>query len=633
MSFLSLIALAIPASAADRYVYPALQLDDPDRIDWMMVQVACDHATGDAAFGDLKAVCEAWKDLSGPAPALPDLGVLQRAQAAALEEEAGAADGRGVGGLSATRPGVNESDLLIGLTDFLLQRAELELRTWLVQVAFQKVCPGDDSFPFLADTCRVFQSGDVQLLTSGGAPLKAAALGDLRALVRRAAVWLDGKAGLDAGTLHLIGAAGRTLELVLDGAPALDAIAGWTLADAADIPSSPEAEKAASAAFLASTLIAVGHLEGEKLQLPPPQDALDGSALRDLRLAAALEAKRLGRAGAWADPIGAALRALAPDAPHGQTLAPDAPHGQATLRAALASLSRTLPRIQDAVTSLRGAAKSPDPEAARRMAIASLAESSITLVTEAVHTANPPGADEAVAWLRLAAETASALGAGDAGSLWVIVSQAADLLKEELKLDPKVTEGLTRALSLASGLLGAHDSAGVQAALESFAAPLGAWARKHEGPAWSARVQAYVGVVGGTERAVGGTEWAGTVAPFMPVGFEFGGHGKGGVYAGLLVSAIDVGALGRWRIESAADEEADQQSTDGESREHKVRIQQVLAPGAWLTVAPGRAPIAFGFGGSLSPDIVAIGADGPTERTADAFRLGAFVAVDIPLFP
>jgi hypothetical protein len=193
-------------------------------------------------------------------------------------------------------------------------------------------------------------------------------------------------------------------------------------------------------------------------------------------------------------------------------------------------------------------------------------------------------------------------------------------------------------LGLAVEIASAKDSAGVAAALDTYAAPVGTSRVKYRRPMIA--LGALVGVHGGAEwlHAGSGTTTVfgaeGFIAGYAPVGVtlsrQLGAEDQKNLFhLGAMVSLLDLGALTTYRLGSELSGAA------GASTEQapEVSFAQVFSPGAFVLVGLFGSPVIVGGGVSFSPELRKVTGAGPTELAASSVRLGAFLAVDVPIFP
>jgi hypothetical protein len=164
----------------------------------------------------------------------------------------------------------------------------------------------------------------------------------------------------------------------------------------------------------------------------------------------------------------------------------------------------------------------------------------------------------------------------------------------------------------------AKDAEQVSQAIEAFALPPGSSAiKKYAG--FSVSLNAYVGASGGMEFLEGLSP-----SPFYslatPIGISINrGFRKAGSLS-LLISVLDIGALTTYRFDP-----------NNTSALPDLRFENVLAPGGYLVYGVPRYPLSFGIGGQLGPNLRSVTNGNLNITSTKGFRLGAFIAVDIPL--
>jgi hypothetical protein len=199
----------------------------------------------------------------------------------------------------------------------------------------------------------------------------------------------------------------------------------------------------------------------------------------------------------------------------------------------------------------------------------------------------------------------------------------------------------SRHLGLLVEIAEAESSEEVSAALDDYAAPLGAYATKYR--LTRVALNGMLGVWGGGERlathGVSGT--SGALGFSTPVGLHIttpvGRNGEdNSFHLGLSLSVIDLGALTTYRLDGELDGDADGATTtpadaDAEAEQAPVvGLEQVLSPGAFVTLGLFGSPVVLGAGVSVSPRLRRVSDDG-AEFEASALRLGVFLGVDIPI--
>lgn len=571
-------------------------------------------------------------------------------------EVAGVAAGVGLAGAT----GIDQATVLSGLSDFLVERAREELTVWLVARVGKQVCDDEPgSVALLPQSCALLGT-DARLVTTTGIELlQEAARRDVRALPRRLAARAyaatpDGprtQAQSRQRALALATAVlAREVELVLDGAEPLDALAAWSAGTAWDAaawdPKWTDAgatpAQGTAAEWLAPALL---HVASTVAAVLPTHDGAVGfsDGTRDARAV-----------GAWTTAAALVdLQASGLDAARRDLGGPLPPTATAwasvhevvdavllagrradELEAALAALPATATDAQRLALYVRYVALALEPVDAALGA----ADGLVT-----VDPASLVGAQAALALAGEVVDSARRVAEAAAGLDWTRAVSAA--LSFGQVVDPEPAAGgkkpghknalaglrtSVRAASFAAGLAEAEDPADARRAIELIVAPVGGYGRKREaGAGVYVTLNSYVGAGGGVEVSWGAVEEAdgtaecgarpaGAAFPMATLGLDLGGPVGGGWSLGAHVSALDLGGLAAARFD-ASDTEAT-----------RVNVTQVFAPGAWLVLGTSHAPFAFGLGAEATP---ALREDGSTGQPLNTVRVSAFVAMDLVLLP
>ncbi len=165
----------------------------------------------------------------------------------------------------------------------------------------------------------------------------------------------------------------------------------------------------------------------------------------------------------------------------------------------------------------------------------------------------------------------------------------------------------------------AQDAEAVSKAIEAFALPVGSSSIKKNEP-FSISINAHVGIAGGMEYLEGAP-----AAPFYalttPIGASFNfGMRKGGSLS-LQVSLLDIGALTAFRFQDSS-----------ANNFPELKLSNVFAPGGYLVYGLPKMPISIGFGAQVGPQLRNITTGGGLYTPASGWRMGAFLAVDLPIF-
>jgi hypothetical protein len=202
-------------------------------------------------------------------------------------------------------------------------------------------------------------------------------------------------------------------------------------------------------------------------------------------------------------------------------------------------------------------------------------------------------------------------------------------------------EDIRRYLPMLTDLAAAKSPSDVQAAIQAGAAPLGTWRRKTHERMFS--IVAYPGVQGGGEVAVSASPTQSVAsAPllppaaagglFAPIGIEYTYPiGDSGYSGGFFLSILDVGALTWTRIQQTAN------GSTSPNTQPEVSFAQVLSPGLYYRMGLFNSPFVAGVGASYAPSLRKYtfdDASGQSQQGISSFiRVGAFLAVDVTLFP
>jgi hypothetical protein len=110
------------------------------------------------------------------------------------------------------------------------------------------------------------------------------------------------------------------------------------------------------------------------------------------------------------------------------------------------------------------------------------------------------------------------------------------------------------------------------------------------------------------------------------------------MHVGLLLSVLDLGAVTTIRQEEETKgdlPDATDPMTTAPKAEAAAQIgfAQVFSPGAHFLVGIAGSPFVAGFGVSLSPELREVSQAGAVTTEVSVLRYGAFLAVDVPIFP
>lgn len=159
--------------------------------------------------------------------------------------------------------------------------------------------------------------------------------------------------------------------------------------------------------------------------------------------------------------------------------------------------------------------------------------------------------------------------------------------------------------------------------IERHAMPVGGSSKKKHA-SFDISINSYMGLGGGWETLLTDSisSTAGYVSPATPVGISISkGFGRGGSVS-LFVPLIDVGALAAYRLND---------NDFGDLPE--LTFGNVFSPGGYIVYGVGAdVPIALGFGTQMGPNLRKVNNSQFNISEARGFKVGFFLAVDIPIF-
>lgn len=203
-----------------------------------------------------------------------------------------------------------------------------------------------------------------------------------------------------------------------------------------------------------------------------------------------------------------------------------------------------------------------------------------------------------------------------------VISYTIMLVKNNFGIDIK--EKPMRFVTLASNLAAAKTSDDMKTAIAAFADPVGSYKGKRNS-GFGVSLNSYFGASFGHERLSGDfsddkIHAINQIGPFLPVGLEFSFGKKWNFYKGLIITVIDLGNYASFRINDV----------DTVDNNPEIGFGQVFAPGAYLVFGFLNNPITIGAGVQYAADIRKL-EDDEAEKLS-ALRIGAFIAIDLTLF-
>jgi outer membrane protein OmpA-like peptidoglycan-associated protein len=199
--------------------------------------------------------------------------------------------------------------------------------------------------------------------------------------------------------------------------------------------------------------------------------------------------------------------------------------------------------------------------------------------------------------------------------------QAAIALLPLLPLDAKSNRLVANAVGVATDIAEARDDKAVRNALRRYTNPEGGLGRKHDRSAGPYRsIGAYAGGAVSRELLVNAnTAKSGSlVSLHFPVVYE---RGWPAWNVRALVQVLDLGSVASVRMTNSSETDSPED----------IKLSQIIAPGVGIALGLWNSPLAIGALASYNPrSRVEERPTGP--KTLDAYRLSAFIGVDVPFF-
>jgi hypothetical protein len=195
---------------------------------------------------------------------------------------------------------------------------------------------------------------------------------------------------------------------------------------------------------------------------------------------------------------------------------------------------------------------------------------------------------------------------------------AYSLVDRTTALGLPLAPGTAKFLSFVTATAQVETSDDFAKVLDSYAAPVRSYRAKRNASGTYWTINGYLGGAGGYERANKST--SGFAGVGAPIGLELGRSVKGWSIGGFA-QILDVGTPASYRITKSSD------SVDAEP---KAGFAQVFSPGGYLMLGFPKVPLTFGVGGNVAPQLRKLSTDSGVQR--NAFRFGAILGVDIPIF-
>ncbi len=516
----------------------------------------------------------------------------------------------------------SQSTILLGITDFLVNKGRQQLRMSVVARVSNAVCRPDRLSPYLGGTCSLVDSAEWNVLLPGVVALRTAVRTDLvrlpSVLVETTFVRAAQVPPSDAVDRVLVArySARFFMDVVQTGdvSAAFASLAKLRPAIRKTLSFSADSTPAAAALYQAAVLLSALEERGSfrrALWSDPSKQILYGMQ------AVAVNAK----AGVpWAWPTGLTGSCVDSDLCFG--FDPERVYAAAYH---FNNAAQTFQAKRDSVYDL---VKNPNlTTEARRTIYPRLIASAADMLSLALRTAREsPRVNDVIATIAHVQRIATYMGGEQYGTAMADALQLTNSLGLYRSLPPHAA----RIFSFTADVAQAEDAEGVEAAMTHFVSQSGGYRRKREpGSGGYVFLNAYAGAAAGRESACERIRNCGDRATFagayVPIGVELGRSVPWGFVrsAGVFVQAIDVGGVASWRISGE----------DSVASAPEVGVDQLFAPGVYAVAGIRGLPISIGVGTSLAPKLRSITSNGQTEER-DAFRrLSFFAALDIPVFP
>jgi hypothetical protein len=209
--------------------------------------------------------------------------------------------------------------------------------------------------------------------------------------------------------------------------------------------------------------------------------------------------------------------------------------------------------------------------------------------------------------------------------VYILTSEKVEKLGD---LMPKVTKyGV-----FIAGMANAKTAEDVAALIESSALPAGSSSIKKSSK-FNVSLQSYLGIYGRLgSSGNAGTSWNNQYGLHGPVGISASiGLQKAGSLSAFF-SVFDLGAIIDYQLQTDSVPAANGAQTTEVTAESKIKLGQILSPGAFLVYGfPFNLPISFGIGTQYGPGLNKIESNGIVVANSPSWRPCMFLSVDIPL--
>lgn len=507
--------------------------------------------------------------------------------------------------------GLTPTELAIGASDFLVERARAELETYVLRVGVNRLCAGGSWKRLLRVTCGLLpREADTIRYLPGASALQDALRADLREmpyvigeetlvkLVVRPAGTPQTRAPEVLERAKTAMVLVRYLRAVTDGTEPLAALARWegpTATLGGHTVTVPDRVRQVA------TLARYAHSARTDLS-----SQLTGAALADTAALYVLKALLVHGASARDTVWRGWIRR------DGQRLN--------RVLAAVSTAQRVAQEVEEDWKALRAVARDSASAARRAEIISSLISAATSMAAVDAGLINAP-ADTAMRnrVLEPARDLVVALNSNDsraAGTSLVRLLQAGAEDKAQ-RLPPEYA----RLMGFANDAAQARTTDEFSGALENVVGAQGGYLAKRESASrWYARVNAYVGGnLSGESTRQEGAGASAAMGLAVPLGVEIGKAGSTRRSNGIFLQFIDLGAVASARI--GGDDEVESLPD--------FKLGSVVGPGLFLVHGYRDSPFASALGISYFPE----GRQTEGGARVGAVRVSMMLAIDIPLFP
>lgn len=502
-----------------------------------------------------------------------------------------------------------QADAISGLVAFLVERAKAEALASLVDHLEESVC-AEESATYMPTTCGLLANTEPYTDPVAWGTLKAAFETDLRNLPERV---IEAHTSNDAGEPLIV--AIQAARLIEQGKSPIDVLVGLKTRYA-QVEPTKDADQQTAADCKKHPIPCSLYLFGNAVEILAPAEGTDEPGRKlELRIAARLLLAKGQLVGITPEVITSKLDVTL------QTLN--------AVRDQLVTLSSSVKPASDAIKNSM-ITKTAAAKALARLAFVDYIKvaaaalelaPAITMIpdVQATLASDLPHLQSAIEHLMLA------VGHARAGEY---IESFVELQAAMIEAHIPVADWFSKYGGFIAEVASAKTKEDVQQALESAAAPVGAWRSKRGRGHHALTLNGYVGLEGGYEWLSGeSSKGSNQYGLFAPIGLEASCGFSKTWSIGILLSVLDLGALVDVRTDDGSSSKVNNTSTIG--------FRQVFSPGGYLVLGLGGGfPLSVGTGISLTPELRSIDLAGDTSMAAkaNALRFNVFLAVDITIF-